>query len=1101
LTRRCLVVVVASLSFLLLLARPALAAPADETRLVVKLREAPPGDPARVPGSLPSPPSPEFTRLMRRFGIMAADPLLPSRARRAAEGRRARERAGLDRYRLLRAPHRFDVSGAADAFRRLPEVEGAEPDYVVKQAAAAESPTSTLPDDPDFATYQWGFRNTGDQITDPANLPRVVGADIHAADAWAVTTGDRRVVVAILDTGIRTDHPEFAGRLWTNEGEIPGNGLDDDGNGYVDDVSGWNFIANDANPYDDGGHGTACAGIVAANANNESQLAGLDWSCRLMPVKVLSGAGEGTLSGIAQAIVYAADAGADVISMSLGGYGSSTFLADACAYAHDAGVFLAAAMLNDNTSQPAYPAALDPWVTAVGSTDPADQRCTPEVSGYGSNYGPHIDVVAPGVSIPVLSVGAPTGVALGAGTSFATPMVAGLASLLLSVRPDLAPDQVRDLIRYSAADQVGRPAEDTPGFDVYHGWGRIDCGRALALAATTGFPVLAAPASVRGVEGEPLQFEVSVSDPDGDPIDSLKADLAALPSGPTFTVSPDHARGLFAWTPTYSNAGLYRVHFVAKDPFEADAVTELEILDIPGPPALSVPSSEIGLEGTPLTVLVTANDPDGDPLTSLTSGPLPAGASFDAEPDHARGVLDWTPGYAQAGDYLVSFFVESLDPAGPLGAPLVEHGSAIVRIVIRDGPDQPPVLSAPARVDAAEGAALSVGVVASDADGDPFLSLTASPLPTGATFGVAEGNAAGTLDWAPGYSQAGTYEIRLAAESAHRAAGVSDPVVTDVSALLTLVIADTPRPPVARPGGPYAGVVGVPIAFDGSGSADPDGTPLVFYRWDFGDGAAGSGAAASHAYAAGGVFAVTLAVSDGTLEAAAATSAAVSDLFAARAIVDTQDRSIRLLSSKPTACLHVEPVDGSFAIDAVDLGSVSLASPGTGDVDRIGSIVGKGSASGDADRDGVPDLTACFAKEDLRRLFSKLGGGRHRIPVVVEALLATGGRLHADLVLDVVAAGGALAATVSPNPVRAGGILSFRSSVGGAIRVRLFDARGRLVRVLDGGGAAGVGASGGYAEISFDGRDESGRPLRSGIYFYRVESGEGEATGRLVVVR
>ncbi|HET9951328.1 MAG TPA: S8 family serine peptidase, partial [Candidatus Eisenbacteria bacterium] len=1025
------------------------------------------------------------------------------RAERAGDGRRARLRAGLERYLLLRAPRRFDLSVAAAAFRNLPEIERAEPDYVASQGATDGSPTGDLPDDPDFATYQWGFRNTGEQITEPENLPRVAGADIHAADAWAVTTGDRQVVVAILDTGIRTDHPEFEGRIWTNEGEIPGNGIDDDQNGYVDDVSGWNFVANDPSPYDDGGHGTACAGIVAANANNGSLVAGLDWSCRLMPVKVLSAAGSGTLSGIAQAIVYAAENGADVISMSLGGYGLSSFLSDACEYAHDSGVFLAAAMMNDDSSQPSYPAAFDAWVTAVGSTDPADQRCTPEVSGYGSNYGPHIDVVAPGVSIPVLWVGAPTGVTLGAGTSFATPMVAGLASLLLSARNGLAPDQVRDLIRYSAADGVGRSAEDTPGFDVYHGWGRIDCGRALALAATTGFPRLAAPASVRGVEGAPIEFEVTVSDPDGDPIDSLKADLATLPSGPSFTESADHARGLFAWTPSYLQSGVYVVRFTAKNPFETNAVTSVEILDVPDPPTVTVPTSLIGTEGTPLAAEISANDPDGDPLTSFTSGPLPAGASFTVEPGLARGVLAWTPGHAQAGDYAVTFDAESLDPAGPLGTPLVERGSAILRIVIREGPDQPPVLSAPARVDAAEGAFVSVGVAASDADGDPIGSLSASPLPTGATFTVADGNGAGTLAWTPGFSQAGAYEIRLAAESAHRASGVSDPVVTETSALLALVVADTPRPPVALPGGPYAGVVGAPIAFDGTASSDPDGTPLAFYRWDFGDGTAGSGAAPAHAYAAGGRFGVTLVVSDGALEAAATTSATVSDLFTARAFPDPQDRSIRLLSAKPTACLHVEAVGGSFEIDAVDYAALSLLSEGTGEVDRIEAIAGKGSASGDADRNGIPDLAACFAKADLRRLFSGLAAGRRRVPVTVEAPLTTGGRLRAELELEVVVPGGALAATVTPNPVRAGGVLSFRSASRGAARVRLFDASGRLVRVLAPGAAPASGSAGGYVEIPFDGRDESGRPLRSGIYFYRVESGSGggEAAGRLVLVR
>ncbi|MEK7317020.1 MAG: S8 family serine peptidase, partial [Candidatus Eisenbacteria bacterium] len=854
----------------------------DESRLIIKLRDTTSGDPS--PGAA-RPRSPEFEQLMRRYGIAAVEPLVPVRAAKGQGLRPLHARSRLHNYVLLRAPSRFDVAEAVEAFRHVSEVESAEPDFLVSQAEANGPPTTTLPDDPDFARYQWGFRNTGDQITDPASLPRVVGADIHAVDAWAVTTGDPSVIVAVLDTGIRTDHPEFAGRIWVNEGEIPANGLDDDENGYVDDVNGYNFWSNNQNAYDDGGHGTACASIIAANANNGIQLAGLDWSCRLMPVKVLSGAGGGSLSGIGQAIVYAADNGAKVVSMSLGGYGLSTFLADACAYAHDAGVLLAAATMNDNTSQPAYPAAFDYWVTAVGSSDPADDRCTPEVSGYGSNFGPHIDVVAPGVSIPVLVVGVPGGVALGSGTSFSTPMVAGLASLLIASRPGLTADQVRDLIRYSAADLVGRPTEDTPGFDVYHGWGRIDGGRAMALAASIGFPVITAPSALRGVEGALLQFEVAASDPDGDPFDTLEADLASLPVGAAFTVTADHARGLFTWTPGYLQAGTYTARFRVKNPFESTGATTIEILDVSDPPTVSVPSGLLGQEGTPLVAVITAADADGDPLTLFTSGPLPFGATFTGNANQAAGLLAWTPTHAQAGDYAVIFYVESLDPAGPLGGPLVERGSAALRLVIREGPDQPPILTAPPRVEGAEGSPIVVEIAASDADGDadPILSLLATPLPTGATFAVAADHGAGTLAWTPDFQQAGIYEIRIAAESAHRAAGVSDPVVTQVSALLSLVVADSPRPPAARPGGPYAGVIGIPIEFDGSGSSDPDGTPLTFYRWEFGDGSTGTGTIPSHTYGEGGHFAVSLTVGDGGLEATASTSAEVSDRFTARA--------------------------------------------------------------------------------------------------------------------------------------------------------------------------------------------------------------------------
>ncbi|HEU4725043.1 MAG TPA: S8 family serine peptidase, partial [Candidatus Eisenbacteria bacterium] len=986
----------------------------------MKLREA--AD-ARDGASVARPRSLEFDRLMRRYGLAAADPVLPARSPRARRPRSPHARARLEHYLVLRAPRAFDVAAAAEAFRSLPEVELAEPDYAVSQAGASANPTTSLPDDPGFATYQWGFRNTGDQTTDPASLPRVIGADIHATDAWAVTTGDPSVVVAVIDTGIRTDHSEFAGRIWVNEDEVPGNGLDDDGNGYVDDANGYNFYGGTPSPYDDGGHGTACASIIAANANNGSQLAGLDWSCRLMPLKVLAGSGGGLLSAVAASLVYAADNGADVASMSLGGYGLSSLLRDACAYAHDEGVFLAAAMMNDNSSQPAYPAAFDASVTAVGGSDAADDRCTLQVAGYGSNYGPHIDVVAPGVSIPVLVAGIPGGIDVGGGTSFSTPMVAGLASLLRSVNPGLAPDQIRDVIRYSAADQVGRPYEDTAGFDDYHGWGRIDCGKALALAAKSGFPAIVAPPLVRGAEGLPVRFDVAATDPDGDPFDSFQADLSRLPEAAAFTERDDHAGGTFAWAPSYADAGVYPVRFRATNPFEASAITEIEIFDVTDLPTVSAPGSLTGEEGAPLQAIVTAIDPDGDPLTRLASGPLPSGATFTVDPDQARGILAWTPSHAQAGNYVVTYTVTSLDPAGPLGEPLEERGSGLTRILVREGPPQPPVVTAPARVDGAEGAPLSIDLEASDADGDPITSFSAAPLPTGATFAVGEGNRTAMLAWTPDFQQAGAYEIRITAESAHRAAGVSEPVVTESSVLLSIAVAETPRAPTANAGGPYAGVVGIPIAFDGTASSDPDGTPLAGYVWRFGDGATGTGAAPSHAYATGGEFAVSLTVSDGALEATASASATVIDLFQARAFPAPQDRAIRLLSAKRDACLYLEPVDGSFEIGAIDLASVSLLSDGTGEVARIGSVAGKGATSGDADRNGVGDLAVCFAKNDLRRLFSYLHAGKQRVPVAIEASLVSGGRIRADLTIEVVASGGALAATMTPNPLRAGGVL------------------------------------------------------------------------------
>ncbi|HSQ61433.1 MAG TPA: S8 family serine peptidase [Acidobacteriota bacterium] len=489
----------------------AAAALASDTGVIVKFREVPAFS-SSAEGLLRS-GSPGLDGILRAYEVEAAAPLFGRSESPAARAR------GLDRYRVLRARGPVAIEAFLERLRALPAVEAAEPDYVASHGMAGRA--TLLPDDPSFATLQWPLRNTGTHTVSPSSLPIEAGADIRAVSAWETTTGDSSVVVAVIDTGLRFDHPEFAGRLWTNPDEIAGNDLDDDGNGFVDDVHGANYVFPPIEPLDDNGHGTACASIIGAAANNGRQMAGLDWSCRLMPLKVLSQFGVGHISNIAAAIAYATDEGADVVSMSLGTWSISTALADACAYAHDRGVFLAAAMMNENTSQISYPAGYDDWVTAVGGSDPADDRCWSTVCGYGSNYGAHIDVVAPGVSVPILSYADPSALWSGAGTSFATPFAAGLASLLLARAPGLSPDQVRDVMRFSADDQVGRPEEDRPGFDVYHGFGRIDCEAALALAGSASFPVVHAPESFRTPEGVAFSFDVSVTDADGDPVDSL----------------------------------------------------------------------------------------------------------------------------------------------------------------------------------------------------------------------------------------------------------------------------------------------------------------------------------------------------------------------------------------------------------------------------------------------------------------------------------------------------------------------------------------------------------------------------------------------------
>jgi subtilisin family serine protease len=294
---------------------------------------------------------------------------------------------------------------------------------------------------------------------------------VRAPAAWDVTIGDPSIVVAVLDTGAQVDHSDLAGRLWVNPGEVPGNGLDDDGNGHVDDINGWRFGHDaDDNPYgsnvvdDDHGHGTHVTGIIVARGNNGQGIAGMAWGCRVMVVKVLDHEGDGYYSEVANGLVYATDNGARIANLSLGGPEKSQIMEDAIDYAnaHDTVVIAAA---GNAGSAVLYPAAYAGAV-AVAATNQDDQRLS------FSCYGPEIDLAAPGSAIYSTCLG--NRYCYMSGTSMAAPHVAGLAALLRSQRPDYTGAQVTQQLRSSAQD-VG-----SPGWDEYTGWGRIDAPRTLS---------------------------------------------------------------------------------------------------------------------------------------------------------------------------------------------------------------------------------------------------------------------------------------------------------------------------------------------------------------------------------------------------------------------------------------------------------------------------------------------------------------------------------------------------------------------------------------------------------------------------------------------
>jgi PKD repeat protein len=301
---------------------------------------------------------------------------------------------------------------------------------------------------------------------------------------------------------------------------------------------------------------------------------------------------------------------------------------------------------------------------------------------------------------------------------------------------------------------------------------------------------------------------------------------------------------------------------------------------------------------------------------------------------------------------------------------------------------------------------------------------------------------------------------------------------------------------VAAAGGPYAGVVNIAVAFDGTGTSDPDGDALA-YEWNFGDLATGAGPNPLHAYATGGVFTVNLSVRDASLAASAMTTATIQAVFPASAFLEGGNKTTRLNSGKSETCVEIEPVERAYLNSGVLTSTIVMISPGTGATDRIPAIDGKTTIGADRDRNGVDELTACFAKTDLRRLFSNLSGGRHTVGVALEGSLATGGVFRTTLEMDVVASGNALAASVSPNPLNPAGVLTFHTSRAGAVTIAMFDPAGRLVRTI----LKDSSVDAGYHDATIDGKRDDGSKLPSGVYFYRIDSAEGTAMGRIVLLK
>lgn len=353
--------------------------------------------------------------------------------------------SALDPLALVTLPPGTDLTRALARLRRRSDVRYAEPNFRLQLAASQGA--SVLPDDFDFAQL-WALQNVGQADGTP-------GADLGMPAAWAYSTGSRDVTVAVIDTGVDYYHPDLANNIWTNPKEIPGNGVDDDGDGYVDDVHGYDFVSADGDPMDDHGHGTHVSGTIGAVGNNQIGVVGVCWNVSLMGLKAFDDTGNGDVAASIEAIHYAIQNGARIINASWGNNDKSRALQEAIAEAETAGVLFVAAAGNDNSDALFYPAAY-PHVVAVAATDAKDRRAK------FSNFGSFVTVAAPGDNIystlPNNSYG------FFSGTSMATPHVSGVAALLFSRHPEFTPAELANILRN---------AVDTLAPDKYIGAGRI----------------------------------------------------------------------------------------------------------------------------------------------------------------------------------------------------------------------------------------------------------------------------------------------------------------------------------------------------------------------------------------------------------------------------------------------------------------------------------------------------------------------------------------------------------------------------------------------------------------------------------------------------
>lgn len=459
-----------------------------------------------------------------------------------------------------------------------------EPDYIVS--------ANLQPTDAAFVDGTlWGLRNAGQS-------GGVLGADIDAVRAWNLTTGSTNVIVAIIDTGIRYTHRDLAAQMWRNPQEIAGNGVDDDGNGYIDDVFGINAITATGNPMDDNDHGTHCAGTIGAAANDGNPHVGVAWQVQLMACKFLSASGNGSLSHAIRCIDYAVAKRARILSNSWGGGGFTQALFDSIRAARDQGVIFIAAAGNDGSNNdvaPHYPSNYDlDNVVSVAAIDRLDKLAS--FSNFGART---VHLGAPGVQIYSSTRGSDTAYASFNGTSMATPHVSGVAALVLARFPAIGYAELKQRLLNTVVPTTDLQGRTTSG-------GRVNAYNALNTApdGILEVAVEATPSPLRGAQT--AVFKVNVTDLAPVTNATVTANIAALATNLVFLnngVAPDAAANDQFYTASVITPGgitnLTLVVTVAA-PGKTTAVLS-NSFSVQSPPANDLFASRAALTGTNAT--------------------------------------------------------------------------------------------------------------------------------------------------------------------------------------------------------------------------------------------------------------------------------------------------------------------------------------------------------------------------------------------------------------------------------------------------------------------------------------------------------------------